>query len=104
MATNDIKQIDLKRYYFHQKAADYAVRFFSHLRHFKGEWAGKAFVLQDWQAYIVRQLFGWKHKSDGLRMYRKAHIEAPNRNRKSTMVASLVAKQVTSNLRSSKPR
>jgi phage terminase large subunit-like protein len=89
VTSNDIKRIDLKQYYFDVDAADYAVRFFSLLRHYKGEWAGKPFVLQPWQAYVVRQLFGWKNRETGLRMYRKAFIEIPKKNGKSTMAAGL---------------
>jgi phage terminase large subunit-like protein len=89
MITNDLKRIDPKRYYFDEESADYAVRFFSLLRQYQGEWAGKPFVLQDWQAYIVRQLFGWKRLADGLRMYRKAYIEVPRKNGKSTLCAGL---------------
>ncbi|MCX6026944.1 MAG: terminase large subunit, partial [Chloroflexi bacterium] len=89
MITNNIQRIDLKQYHFDTDAADYAVRFFSLLRHYKGEWAGKPFVLQDWQAYIVRQVFGWKDRETGLRMYRKAFIEIPKKNGKSTMAAGL---------------
>jgi phage terminase large subunit-like protein len=89
MITNDVSRIDTKAYYFDQEAADYAVRFFAHLRQYKGEWAGQPFTLQPWQAYIVSQLFGWKHRSDGLRMYRKAYIEVPRKNGKSTLCAGL---------------
>lgn len=89
MITNELKRIDQSKFYFDEDAADYAARFFSLLRQYQGEWAGKPFVLQPWQAYIVRQLFGWKRLSDGLRMYRKAYIEIPRKNGKSTMCAGL---------------
>jgi hypothetical protein len=80
--TNDLKSIDQKLYYFDQDSAEYAVRFFGLLRHAKGRWAGQAFVLQPWQDYIVRQLFGWKRYADGQRMYRKAFIEVPRKQGK----------------------
>lgn len=89
MITNDVKRIDPKLYYFDEAAADYAVRFFGLLRQYKGEWAGKPFTLQPWQEYMVRQLFGWKRIADGYRMYRKAYIELPRKNGKSTLCAGL---------------
>ena len=39
-------------------AADYAVGFIECLCHTKGTWAGKPFVLIDWQERIIRDLFG----------------------------------------------
>lgn len=38
-------------------AADYAVGFIECLCHTKGTWAGKPFVLIDWQERIIRDLF-----------------------------------------------
>ena len=89
MITNNVSKIDTNVYYFDQEAADYRVHFFSLLRQYQGQWAGQPFVLQDWQAYIVRQLFGWKSIATGLRMYRKAYIEIPRKNGKSTLAAGL---------------
>src|ERR1035437_9994816 len=89
MITNNVSKINTDVYYFDQEAADYRVHFFSLLRQYQGQWAGQPFVLQDWQAYIVRQLFGWKSIATGLRMYRKAYIEIPRKNGKSTLAAGL---------------
>lgn len=78
-------------YFFDKKAADLAVAFFEKLLvHVKGEWAGQAFELQAWQRDdIVRPLFGWKRRSDGARRYRRAYIEIPRKNGKSTLAAGI---------------
>lgn len=78
-------------YYFDEHAADKAVAFLeTHIRHTKGEKAGQLFVLEDWQRdNIIRPLFGWKRKSDGLRKYRTCYIEIPRKNGKSTLCAGL---------------
>jgi len=75
---------------FDEHAADLAVMFFEKLLvHVKGEWAGEPFILQDWQRdEIIRPLFGWK-KKDGTRRYRRAYIELPRGNGKSTLVAGI---------------
>jgi phage terminase large subunit-like protein len=74
---------------FDKRAADVAVLFFERiLHHVKGEWSGQAFALQRWQADIVRALFGWK-RPDGARCYRRAYIEIPRKNGKSTLAAGI---------------
>jgi len=87
---------DLKRsqsdpafaYYFDAGAAQRAVNFFAFLRHSKGEWAGQAFQLELWQAFIVACLFGWK-RADGTRRFRQGYIAIPRKNGKSTTLSGL---------------
>lgn len=79
----------MSEFRFDERGADLAVRFFERLlRHTKGEWAGAAFGLQDWQRTIVREVFGWKRK-DGTRRYRRVYVEIPRKNGKSTLSAGL---------------
>jgi phage terminase large subunit-like protein len=59
------------------------------LRHSKGQWAGQPFELLDWQwREIVAPLFGWK-RADGTRRYRRAYVEVPKKNGKSTLFSGL---------------
>jgi phage terminase large subunit-like protein len=60
------------------------------LRHSKGKgFAGKPFELLPWQwDQVIRPLFGWRRK-DGTRRFRKAYIEIPKKNGKSTLCAGL---------------
>ena len=59
------------------------------LVHSKGEWAGKPFELLDWQWNdIIAPLFGWR-RPDGTRRFRRAWIEVPKKNGKSTMVSGI---------------
>lgn len=76
--------------YFDEDAADIVCAFFeSMLHHSKGEWAGKPFKLMEWQRdEIIRPLFGWK-RADGTRKYRRAYIELPRKNGKSTLASGL---------------
>lgn len=79
-----------KKYDFDDDAAMRAVDFFSEcLVHVKGKLSGQPFELLDWQKLIVFELFGWKRVSDGTRRYRKAYIEVPRKNGKSTFAAGL---------------
>lgn len=74
---------------FDAEAADRVVAFFAEcLRHTTGEWRGQPFVLSDWQAQIVRDVFGWK-RADGTRRYRTAFIFVPRKAGKTTLAAGL---------------
>lgn len=73
-----------------ESAAQAATDFFPrYLRHTEGEWAGRPFVLSDWQRdRIIRPLFGWK-RADGTRLYRTAWIEIPRKNGKTELAAGI---------------
>jgi phage terminase large subunit-like protein len=76
--------------WFDVKAGEHVVRFCSKfLRHTMGQWAGEPFELLDWQRDdVVMPLFGWRRK-DGTRRYRRAYIEVPKKNGKSTLCGGL---------------
>ena len=44
--------------HYDKDRADHAVNFIQALKHTKGVWAGKPFLLFDWQEKIIRDLFG----------------------------------------------
>lgn len=77
-------------YRYDEKAADAAVRFFAtRLRLTEGEWAGRPFILEDWQEHdIVRPLFGWK-RADGSRRYRRCYIWVARKNGKTELAAGI---------------
>ena len=79
-----------QEFWFDERAATVAVNFFERLLvHVKGEYAGKAFELQDWQKHdVIRPLFGWKH-ADGSRKYRTAYMRSPGRTGKATLAAGI---------------
>ena len=71
-------------------AANKVCRFMELLPHVKGKWAREKEVihLEDWQCFVIGVPFGWK-RGDGLRRFRKAYVEVPRKNAKSTMTAGL---------------
>jgi len=86
---NDLKNLHKEGYHFDPKAAAGVVWFFpEYLKHYKGGFNGKPFILEPWQQFITACLFGWKNK-DGFRRFNKAYIEVPRKNGKSTYAASL---------------
>ena len=79
------------KYYFDEDAANRAVAFIeSHIRHCKGQLAGQLFKLESWQKEkLIKPIFGWKHKSSGLRKYRSVYCEIPRKNGKSSLGAAV---------------
>ena len=74
--------------------ADRAARicaFLELLPHIKGKWAreGRLLVLDPWQCFIVTTVFGWVHRTTGLRRFREAYIEVPRKNGKSLVSAGI---------------
>lgn len=84
----DLKEGEARRLYFDPKAAQHAIDFFFFLKHSKGEFAGKPFILQPWQQFIVYCVFGWK-RAGGLRRFRNAYIFVARKNGKSTFAAGI---------------
>ncbi|GAF86819.1 unnamed protein product, partial [marine sediment metagenome] len=68
-----------------------AIDFFQQkLSHVKGELAGKAFLLEDWEQAIIANLFGWKQKNTGFRRYQESLIFVPRKNGKTPLCAGIV--------------
>lgn len=66
-----------------------AKQFIEGLKHTKGEFAGKPFILTKWQwDRIIQPLFGTLNK-DGSRQYRTAYIELPRKQGKTTLAAGI---------------
>ena len=87
-------------YYFDDVAGSRACRFIELLPHIKGEWAKPTYrdgklgyaklKLEDWQVFIVINLFGWRHKVTLLRRFLRAYLEVARKNAKSTLAAGIL--------------
>jgi len=77
-------------YYFDQEAVDDVVCFFEeYIVHTIGEWYGKPFILMPWEYDIIKNVFGWKRKSDYTRRYRTVYVEIPKKSGKSPFASAL---------------
>lgn len=74
--------------WFNEHAGQHVIEFFGFLKHSKGEWAGKVFELEGWQAFLLWSLFGWM-QADGLRRFRTAYVEVARKSGKSTLAAGI---------------
>ena len=68
--------------------ADNLCAFIERLPHVKGPLAGQPIHLEPWQIFILTTVFGWV-KPDGKRRFRRAYIEVPRGNAKSTLSSAL---------------
>lgn len=76
--------------YFDTDRVERCIKFFGILKHFKGKSAGKPFVLEPWQSYIVATVVGWRRKVDDRRVIRKLYIQVARKNGKTAFVAALL--------------
>lgn len=74
--------------WFDEAAAIKVLKFFSILKHSKGEWAGQPITLEPWQQFLIWCLFGWK-QADDTRRFRTGYVEVARKNGKSTLGAGL---------------
>lgn len=80
---------DLDRFGFNEGFASHAINFIEELEHTTGECAGKKFILEPWQAFIIWNLFGFVNP-DGSRRFSRAYIEVPRKNGKSTFSSAVM--------------
>jgi phage terminase large subunit-like protein len=77
----------LTDYYFDAEAGERVLNIVKVFRHTKGEYAGKPFNLQPFQAFLIYVLFGWKRKDTGKRRFTKAYVEIARKNGKTELAA-----------------
>lgn len=77
-------------YYFDEQAADRPIKFLEKFcRHIEGELQGQLVQMTPFWRETVRDIYGWKKKSDGRRRYRYIYIEIPKKNAKSFIMSGL---------------
>lgn len=75
-------------YHFNRMHAAGAVDFFPMLlKHSIGDFAGRPFELEPWQAFAVWCIFGWKRDDDNSRRFRKVYWSMARKNGKSSVAA-----------------
>jgi phage terminase large subunit-like protein len=74
--------------HYDKERADHAVNFIQSLKHTKGVWAGKPFLLFDWQEKIIRDIFG-TIKPTGYRQFNTAFVEICKKAGKSELAAAI---------------
>lgn len=70
-------------FYIDADAGEAHCEFMSFLKHTKGKWRGKNFVMEPHQVFMHFNLFAWKNKETGFRRFTKADWFLPRKNGKS---------------------
>ena len=83
----DLKNKDWD-YYFDEEAGIKPVKFFSVLRHWRGEFYNRPFHPEPWQAWVLYVFYGWKRKKGDKRRFKYLYIEIPRKNGKTTFLAA----------------
>ena len=73
---------------FNEDSAQHAITFIEELEHTTGEYAGRNFTLEPWQAFIIANIFGFL--KDGYRRFTRAYVEVPRKNGKSTFSSAIM--------------
>lgn len=77
------------RYEFREDKANEVIEFFSILQHFTGRHAGKPFILQPWQQFVIAAIYGFYVKETGERLTKYVYIEISRKNGKTAFAAGL---------------
>lgn len=93
----DLERIGTDRfpYIWDEEKAGKIVKWFSYLRHSKGELAGKPIVLTSWQKFFLCQLYGWRHVDTGYKRFKKSFVEVGRKNAKSQMEAGVALNEIS---------
>ena len=77
------------RYEFRPDKCERVLSFVSKLKHYQGKCAGKPFVLEEWQKWIIYSIFGFYYKDSNERLVKKALITVGRKNGKSMQIAAI---------------
>lgn len=75
--------------YFDEERAEHPVIFISKLRHFTGKFKGQPFILQDWQKFMIYNIFGWIRKDTNTRLIRNAYIQISRKCGKTSLASAI---------------
>ncbi len=84
------KDLENDDYYFDDYCADHIIKFAERLKHYEDKYKGKNIILEDWQAFFLAMLYGWKKSKDNLRKYKKVYGQIARKNGKSILGAVIV--------------
>ena len=76
-------------YFFDEEQASKYIRLIENLYFSEGSKAYTKVKLEDWQCFIIGNIFGWKRKANGFRRYSDATIHIPKKNGKSFSAAAI---------------
>lgn len=77
------------RYEFRPDKCERVLSFVGKLKHYQGKCAGKPFVLEEWQKWIIYSIFGFYYKDSNERLVKKALLTVGRKNGKTFLIAAM---------------
>lgn len=77
------------RYEFREDKVEQVCEFISIIHHYTGKHAGKPFVLEAWQEWIVASMYGFYQRGTNERLVQSAYIEMARKQGKSAFASAL---------------
>lgn len=74
---------------FRTDKVERCINFIQSLKHSTGKHAGKYFILQDWQKWIIYNVFGFYYKDTNNRVTKNVYIEVSRKNGKSAFASAI---------------
>lgn len=74
---------------FRNQNVDRIINVIEKMKHFSGKSAGKNFILEPWEKWIIANIYGWYYKDTGLRVVNKVFIMVARKNGKSALIGAL---------------
>lgn len=78
-----------ERYEFREDKVEQVREFISIIHHYTGQHAGKPFILEPWQEWIVASMYGFYIKGTNERLVQSAYIEMARKQGKSAFASAL---------------
>lgn len=75
--------------YFDEECVDEAIAFISNIKHFLGKSAGKYFILEHWQQFVLACILGLKWRDSGYRVCNSTYIQIARKAGKDAFMAAL---------------
>lgn len=77
-------------YVWNETEAKKIVKWFSYLKHSKGDLSGQFIELTPWQKFCLCQIYGWRDIDTGYKRFTTSFIEVGRKNAKSQMEAGVI--------------
>lgn len=78
-----------KDIWFDEEEVDRAIDFISIIKHFLGKSAGKPFILEPWQEWLISYIFGLKWRESGYRVVRNVYMQVARKAGKDALMAAI---------------
>lgn len=75
--------------YLDEECVDKCIALIGHMEHFLGKSAGKPFILEPWQQFIIANVLGLKYKETNKRVCNETNISVARKNGKDALIGAI---------------